>query len=414
METNQLKKIILEQKKIFEKEERIIQRAIPQKTIKSKKIVVITGIRRSGKSTLLKQISKNYKKFNYFNFEDERLLDFTYKDFNKLLQAFYELNPLLKVYLFDEIQNIKGWEKFVRRLFTEENKIFITGSNAKLLSSDIATTLTGRNLKLELYPFSFKEFLKWQNIETKKEYTTKEESKMAKQLEQYIKYGGFPEIVKSRDQKELIEIYQDIIIKDLIVRFKIRDSKEFRELALYLLSNISKKISYNNLKNLLEFSNTSKVKNYIEFFADSYLFFTIPKFDYSLKKQIKNQKKVYSIDSGIVNTISENFSKNIERLMENIVYLELKRRIQEVYYYENKKECDFVIKKGLKIVDAIQVCRSLSDPKTKQRELQGLLEAINEFKLKTGWIITGDTEKQEKIQGKTITYIPLWKWLLTG
>jgi predicted AAA+ superfamily ATPase len=178
-------------------------------------------------------------------------LNLTAKDFNTLLEIFLELDPETDTLFFDEIQNISGWEKFVRRLFTEGYKIFITGSSSNLLSSEIATSITGRNLKCELFPFSFKEYLLYQKFETKDTYTTKEKASLSRYFEDYVKYGGFPEIVKSRNEKELMEIYQDILIKDLLVRLQIRDSKDFRDLSLYLLSNISRKMSYNNLKNIL-------------------------------------------------------------------------------------------------------------------------------------------------------------------
>ena len=330
MEKNIIAQIILEQKKIFDRDIDIIPREIPESIVNSPKIIVITGVRRSGKSTLLRQISKNYTQFNYINFEDERLIDFTYRDFNTLLEVFLGLHPESKTFFFDEIQEIKGWEKFVRRLFTEGYKLYVTGSNATLLSSEIATSITGRNLKIELYPFSFKEYISYYNTSIKKIYTTKEKATISKQFTDYIKFGGFPEILQSKDFEELNQIYQDIIIKDLLVRRKIRDSKDFRELSLFLLSNISKKISYNNLKELLEFSNTSKVKNYVDFLCEAYIFFTVNKYDTSLKKQMVNKKKVYAIDNGIINAVAFQFSENKGRLLENAVFLELKRRYKDI------------------------------------------------------------------------------------
>ena len=373
---------------------------------------MITGVRRCGKSTLLRQIAKKYEEYNYINFEDERLLEFTYKDFNLLLEVFLELHPKAKTFFFDEIQNIIGWEKFARRLFTEEYKIYITGSSANLLSSEIATSLTGRNIRIELYPFSFKEYLKYNNQEIKEIYTTKERATISRYLEEYLKFGGFPEIIQSKDFEELNQIYQDIIIKDLLVRLKIRDSKDFRELSLYLLSNISKKISYNNLKNLLRFSNTSKVKNYVDALREAYLFFSIKKYDHSIKKQIRNDKKIYCIDQGIINATGFKFSKEEGRIIENTVFLELKRRNQQIYYEEEKTECDFLIKEGTKITQAIQVTTNLIEEKTKQREIKGLLEAINKYDLAEGTIITKNSEEIITKEDKKIKIIPLWKFLI--
>ena len=412
MEKNQLKEIILEQKNTFEKDLEIIPRQIPTNAISSQKITVITGIRRCGKSTLLRQIARKYDEYNYINFEDERLLEFTYKDFNTLLEIFLELQPKAKTFFFDEIQNISGWEKFARRLFTEQYKLYITGSSAKLLSSEIATSLTGRNIRIELYPFSFKEYLDYNQFKLKKIFVTKERAQIAKYLEEYLTFGGFPEIIQSKDYEELNQIYQDIIIKDLLVRLQIRDNKDFRELAMYLLSNVSKKMSYNNIKNLLQFSNTSKVKNYVEALTEAYLFFNINKYDSSIKKQIRNEKKIYCIDQGIINATAFKFSKEEGRIIENTVFLELKRRKKEIYYEEDKTECDFLIKEGLNIVKAIQVTVSLAEEKTKQREISGLLNAMSKYDLSKGTIITKNHEETIRMEKKIIQIIPLWKFLL--
>ena len=349
MDKKLLKLTCLEQRNLFEQTEDFVIRRRLESKIKTKKITVISGVRRSGKSTLLYQISQEYKGYYYLNFEDERLLDFTYSDFNNLYEIFMENFGEQKIFFLDEIQNILGWEKFVRRLFSAENKVFITRSNAKLLSSELSTSLTGRYQKIELFPFSFKEFLDYQKFDLKKFYTTKEKGLLKKYFNQYLEFGGFPEVVESQDKNELIQLYQDILINDLIVRFRIKDIKSFRELALYLLSNTASLVSFNNLKKILGLNSTTTVKNHIEFLEESYLNFTIPKFDYSLKKQIINDKKIFSIDTGLVRAVSFAFSENYGQLLENIVFLELKRRGKEIYYYLNKQECDFVDRKSTRL-----------------------------------------------------------------
>jgi hypothetical protein len=411
MDKNLIKEIIIDQRALFEKRE-FVARDFPANFLTTKKISVISGIRRCGKSTLLRQISKNLPAFCYLNFEDERMLDFNYRDFNSMHEAFLELYGEQDAYLFDEIQNIAGWEKFVRRLFESGKKIFVTGSNAKLLSSELATTLSGRHLKFELYPFSFREFLEFHKFSIKKNQTTEEKSLLKRKLDQYMEFGGFPEIIVSGDKEELKQLYQDVLIKDLLVRFKIRETKGFRDIALYLLSNISLPVSYNGTKSLLGIKSVTSVKNYVDFFEEAYLFYSLFKFDYSVRKQIINDRKIYCVDSGIVNAVAFRFSENLGRIMENLVFVELKRRGVDMFYYKGKKECDFLVRSGMKVTEAIQVAYSLADPKTEKRELDGLLEVMEKFKLKTGLIIASDKEEERRIDGKTIKIIPLWKWLL--
>ncbi|MFH1565007.1 MAG: ATP-binding protein [bacterium] len=402
---------ILDQRSSFEKKDEIIKRYFPKSFIASKKIIAISGVRRSGKSTLLKQIAKEYINYYYLNFEDERLLDFTYSDFNNLYEIFLSLHGEQKVFFFDEIQNIYGWEKFVNRLFNDGYKIFVTGSNAKLLSSELATSLSGRHLKFEMYPFSFAEFLTCKKFDIKDFYTTKEQAKIIKFFNDYLDLGGFPEVVISRDENELKQLYQDILIKDLIVRFKIKEVKAFRELAIYLLSNISSNISFNNLKNVLGFNSVTTVKNYIEYLEEAYLHFTVSKFDYSLKKQIINDKKIYGIDTGLINHVSFAFSQNIGRILENLVFLELKRRDKTIFYHKDKRECDFLIKQGREIVEAIQVTESLKQD-NQEREIEGLVEAMGKYKLKRGLILTFGKEDELIKANYKIKILPIWKWCL--
>ena len=412
MDKNTIKLVVIEQRKNFEKKLEIIPRSVPSGFVGSKKISVISGIRRCGKSTLLKQLAKKYPNYYYFNFEDERLLDFEAKDLNVLYEVFLELYGDYKYFFFDEIQNVYGWEKFVRRLFEDGKKVFITGSNAKLLSSELATTLSGRHLKMELYPFSFKEFLEYEKFSFKDVYDTNERSILVKYFNHYLEYGGFPEVVIDKNKKELEQLYQDVLIKDLIVRFKIRETKIFREIALYFLSNVTAPMSFNNVRKMVGVKSVMTVKNYVDFFEEAYLFFALFKFDYSIKKQIINDRKMYVVDSGLANAVAFKFSENIGANMENAVFIELKRRNEEIFYYKGKKECDFVVRKGLKITEAIQVSRSLADPKTAQREIAGLLEAMEKFNLKKGLIITESQEEERRIKGKRIKIIPVWKWLL--
>jgi len=408
---NIIKEVVLEQNSLFRKDVNYLERNIDESFLKTKKVFVITGIRRCGKSTLLKQISKNYEKFFYLNFEDERLLNFESDDFNYLLEVFMELYGKCKTIFFDEIQNIYGWEKFVSRLFKNGYKVYITGSSANLLSRELGTSLTGRHLKKELYPFSFKEYLEYNGNNIYDLNITSDRSKIKRNFNNYLKYGGFPEVLESKDRRELSQLYQDVLVKDLLVRFKIRETKSFRELALYLISNIGAPISFNNLKKILDLSSVSLVKNYIDYLEESYLIFSLFKYDYSLKKQIRNDRKIYAIDPGMIKEVAFKFSKNSGRYLENLVYLELKRREKEVFYFKEKYECDFIIREGIKITQAIQVTDQLNH-ENKEREINGLVNALKSFKLKEGLLLTSDSEEELLVDGFKIKIIPIWKWLI--
>ncbi len=407
-----LKQILNDQGLLFTRNEDFVERYVDKDFINSKKISVITGVRRCGKSTLMRLLSKQYPKFCYLNFEDERLLDFKHSDFSQLMELFYELyGDDLNVFFFDEIQNITGWEKFVRRLFTEGKKVFVTGSNSKLLSSEFASSLTGRYIKKDLYPFSFTEFLNFHNVDSNYVVSTSNIAKIKRYFNEYMSLGGFPEIVKSKNKNELFQLYQDVLVKDILVRFKIRDTKSFRELALYLLSNISSLYSYNNLSKILNVKSVNSVKNYVNFLEEAFLFISVSKFDYSLKKQIASNRKIYTIDTGIFNAVSFNFSDNRGKQLENIVLLELKRKGNEVYYFIDKNECDFICIYRNKIVSAIQVTEIISG-NNKEREIKGLIVAMETLNVTDGLILTYDQFDEIKIGKYKINILPIWYWLI--
>lgn len=380
------------------------------KYIQTKQITVISGIRRSGKSTLLVQFSKKFESFYYVNFDDERLADFTVKDFQQLmivLQKKYQS----KIIFLDEIQNIAGWERFVRRIHDEGYKIFITGSNARLLSSELATHLTGRYVKIELYPFSFKEFLHLKNVPYEKK-SSAIKAQVLKHFEIYLQYGGFPEFLKYNDEEFLKRVYDDILYKDLLVRFKVKEVKAFKQLASFLFTNFTKEVSYNSLKKTLGFKSATSVKNYIEFMQESFLVFELYKYDYSLKKQFVSDKKIYAIDNGLRNAVSFYFSEDLGRMLENLVFMELKRRGKELYYFKDKKECDFLIKEKSKVTEVLQVSRDMQVGVNEDREFAGLIEAMKRFNLKEGTILTEYQEDVIKKDGLTINIIPIRMWLL--
>ncbi len=417
----ELKKIIQDQKESFNNNQTYITRNISlDEYIKTDPIIIISGVRRCGKSTLLKiikeKIIKNNKNINYLycDFSDERLSSLTVSNLQTIYEIFLEkYEPGKKYFFFDEIQYVTGWEKFVNRLYEKENaKIFITGSNGSLLSSEISTVLTGRNKVIELYPFSFKEY-----ITTKKEVidiknlSTKETIKLNKYFDNYFKIGGFPYVVNTGDTQILKEYYTNIIYKDIINRKKIRQVKEIKEIISFLSNNIGQTVSYNKIIDNSKIKSTSTIKNYIDYLNEAYILFTLPKYDKSIRKQIQNPKKVYFIDIGMVRQISVNFSENNGWYLENIVFLELLRRNKEIYYHKNGKECDFIMKEGTKIKEAIQVSYEINR-KNEDREIEGLISALKTHCLKEGTIITKEQEEIRTIGKYKIKIIPITKWLL--
>ncbi len=410
MNLSKLEEVAADQLNNFKNKDIGITRDIDfKKYLKTKQITVISGIRRCGKSTLLAQFSKKFKSFYYLNFDDERLINFNVSDFNNLMVA-WQKKYSAKTILLDEIQNVENWEWFVRRIYEEGYKIFITGSNAKLLSSELTTRLSGRYFKIELYPFSFKEFLDFKKIDYRKN-DTKSKVKILKSFDYYLKNGGFPEFIQFKDSEFLKRVYEDVLYKDLLIRFNIREIKAFKQLANFLFANFTKEISYNSLKNTLGFKSVTSVKNYIEFIQESFLVFELYKYDYSLKKQYVSDKKIYIIDNGIRNVVAFSFSTDSGKLLENLVFLELKRRGKEIYYFKDKKECDFAVREKNKIKAVIQVTDNLNAG-DRERELFGLLAAMEKFKLKNGLILTKDQEDVIKNGKLIINVIPVWKWLL--
>ncbi len=379
--------------------------------------VVISGIRRSGKSTLLRQIMGKFydKDVYYLSFEDERLLKFGHQDFNALYEVFMELFGEKKVFFFDEIQNVKNWEAFVRRMQDAGHKFFITGSNASLLSRELGTKLTGRCVNIALLPFSFKEFLhfKGQSVTKNTLSVTKGRSLVKRLFNEYVEYGGMPEYLKYRDPSILKRTYEDILYRDIAVRHEIKAVRELRELALYFMSNPGCVFSYNNLKNMLQLGSVNTVKSYVDYLEDSFLLFTANVFSFSLKKQFVTQRKAYCIDNGIMNSVSFRFSQNKGRFLENMVFVELQRRYNEVYYYKtnNGREVDFLVRQNKKNTMLIQVTESLAGEAVRQRETDALLDAMTELNVQKALILTDNQEETFKNKGKAVSVIPAYKYL---
>lgn len=393
----------------------------------TKEIIVANGIRRCGKSTILMQYCKNLinlgvKKNDILiiNFEDPRFRELSLDLLNKIYETYLTvINPSKEHYvILDEIQSVNEWEKFARFLY--ENKkinVFVTGSNSKLLSSEFSSVLTGRHLDIHIEPLSFNEFLVFKKIfiNSEQEITAKRHE-LKRALAEYIKWGGFPKVVLSKeekDKKELLDTYfKDILIKDIVIRNRLKNPEKIEELAKYYMTNISSVHSLNKIKNMLGISLES-VQRFSYYLSEVFLLSFVPKFSWKKKEQILNPKKVYCSDIGIRNTVSFLFKEDYGRIAENLVYNKLMQDGYEVFYWKNKNELDFIIKDNKKI-EAIQVCWNIGNVETKEREMQGLLEACKELKLTNGLIITEDLLKEEKINGIKIIYEPLWRFLLTN
>ena len=420
MEIEILKRIITSQREEFEKtfkEFPIIKRDnldYVKPFLSHPNILAILGVRRSGKSIFSIILAKELKEnFGYINFDDERLMSLKTEDLDKILQVFYELYGEIRLIILDEPQNVIGWELFVNRL-RRTKKVIITGSNSNLLSGELATHLTGRYIDFTLYPLSFKEILNFKpNM-----YLVEDIAKVQRQLDNYLKESGFPEF-RNFGSKIVEIIYQDIINKDCLDRYNIKNKKTFKELSKYLTSNFSSEFTYSKLSNIFGIKDVHTVKNYVDYLKESFVIIVIDRFSPKLKQQIISPKKAYVVDHGICNFLSFKLSKDTGKLLENITCIELLRRKSinsnlEIYYWKDyqQNEVDFVVKQGPKIKALIQVCKDLSENETKEREVKSLIKAGKELKCKDLIIISRDKEGKEIINGTKIKFVPLWKWLL--
>ena len=419
MDRNSLYLVLSEQQKWFFSQQKLIQRESVSRIVPLLKLgmpIVITGVRRCGKSSLMmlvrEELKLKEKECFFVDFSDERLIGFRHNDFQAIEDYLVENNYSEKSFLFlDEVQETRHWEKWVNRL-KEKHSIIITGSNSKLLSKEIASTLTGRSINLHLEPFSFKEFLTAKKIGFENYlFDLKKQAVIRRSFTEYFKAGSFPKMILLEDEIILRELYDNILYRDVIARLGANFEKSVKELSAYFLSNPSGKISSRKAAELMGISNLLSVKKVLNAFENSFLFLFLPKFDFSVKKQIQNPKKLYCVDNGFLTALGFSFSSNQGKMLENLVAIELKRRSKDIYYSADAKECDFVARKGNKIVEAIQVSWKLASD-NKEREINGLIEAMNKFKLKQGTIITNDQEEKITVQRKKIQVKPAWKWLL--
>lgn len=412
-----LKQIILEQQEILHAQnKRYVQRYIADEWLQTSEILIISGIRRCGKSVLMQQIrDRLVEKDFFFNFDDERLANFKLDDFQKLQECFVELFGEQHTYYFDEIQNIEGWERFVRRLYNAGNKIVITGSNARMLSRELGTHLTGRYIQVEIYPFSFLEYLAMNEIpvNAKTLYTTTGRATMVKSFVKYMECGGFPKFLQDGSVSYLTSLYESIIYRDILTRNGLTNEKEMLELMFYLASNATRRVTYSSLGKVVGIQHPDTIKNYLEYIQQTYLISQLFRYDPSVKKQMMSPKKIYFVDNAIIKRIGFNATENNGVFLENLVFIELKRRGWDVYYYADKKECDFIVRKGLHISDAYQVTLKMDSPQTREREIAGVREAMQAYSLSKGYILTFEGKETINFDDGTIVeVVPVWEWIL--
>ncbi len=382
----------------------------------------LIGVRRSGKTTIMYQLIKNFiergikaKNIVLLNFDDPEISS---SSFDVILNAIEKINPDIEYLFLDEIQQKAEWEKWTRMLYDTKRfkRIFVTGSSASLLSQDAGRVLTGRHLTFSVFPFSFREYLMffgWENFD--KDFLEHNKNRVMHYLESYIKYGGFPETLGKNEFESkaiLTQMYNDILSRDISSRFNV-SFETSKKISYFLLSNIAKEFSYRNIAGTLNIS-VETAEKYLNHLTEAFVFIVLDCFSFKIPVQFKQNKKIYCIDTGLKNAVSFKISEDRGRLCENIVLIELKRKGKEVYYWkdEKKREIDFLTRDGTEITSLIQVCIDISNEKTRKREIDSLMEGMKQFKLSNGLVITENYEGEEKINGKKISYAPLWRWLL--
>lgn len=383
-----------------------------------KKVCAYIGVRRCGKTFSAIQASKNSgipaDRVLYFNFEDPlTLLETGPAMFDEIISVHTEyagVSP--ELVLFDEVQNIEGWEKWVRKAVDMGRfRLHITGSSAKMLSSELATAISGRNIEIPVWPLSFDEYLLFSNR------SPNDANEYLSAVRDYLIWGGFPEsvLVKEAEDKKIIlrQYVNDIMLKDVIGRHEIRSKHQLEQLIIYYFTNISSPHSYNSVSKAIQM-NMDTVADYTGFLAEAFLFFEVKRYYHNLKVQMRDTKKIYCIDTGMRNVHSVSpFNDELGRLAENAVYIHLRRQGKEVWYFKGDAEADFVVTELGKPQDVIQVCYSdMEEAKIREREVGGLIEALKYTGLKKGVVLTLSREERFSEQGKNVVFIPLYKWLM--
>lgn len=357
------------------------------------RLLVISGIKNSGKSTLLFQLMR--EKFTnalYFNFAHPRFYNFDSNDLFKLDEIISESG--CKTLFFDEVQKLSNWNQFVQEKLEDGFVVIVTASDSAILNNETASVFTGLNKRLELFPFSMNEFCTFYSLD-----------KNAETVEKYIKSGGFPGYLESGSEEYLNQLFDDLLVRVIATKFGVRDLRSFKRLAIHLLSNVGQFITGNQIKSHLGIKTTSTVMEYLNYLEAGYLFYYLPKYSYSVRKQMINPRKVYAVDTGLVVANSASFTDQEEQLFENVVFLHLRQQVPELYYFSEKHQCDFVVMKKNKVEKVVQVCAELKQDNL-EKELNGVFEAMEFFELAAGIIVTMNQTDRFERNGRMVEVLP--------
>jgi predicted AAA+ superfamily ATPase len=386
-----------------------------ERAVDSPFAAVVSGLRRAGKSTLLAQLARQLPKdsFYYLNFQDDRFLEFRADDMDRLYQLLVEVFGERQIFILDEVQNVPAWERFVRRFMDQGFKFFITSSNASLLSRELGTLLTGRYIPIELFPFSFGEFLRFRQIEMPdlKRLKTKDIALLRRNLFQYLEQGGIPDVLRYPELPVAQTLYDDIIYRDVATRYRIQEVRVLKDLALFLMSNPARPVSFNKLKERMGLGSLNTAKAYLDFLEDGWLIFPVYLYDHSVRRQQLAPRKIYPIDTGLAAEVGFSVSPDLGRWMETAVFLALRRRSSAIYYYKTPEgyEVDFYLPAERRL---IKVAQNMNQPETRRRELRALESAMRSLEIDAGLVLTEDGEDPVEKEGRRIEIRPVAAWLL--
>lgn len=420
------KDIVLNQKR--QKEQLLTGKYVPRtqdqfgkKWLDSSLIKVVLGPRRAGKSVYSLTLLKD-RPFMYFNFDEEAVATLDVTDTHALMKELHAAYGPIKTILFDEIQNLPKWELFANRLHREGYNLVLTGSNANLLSKDLATHLTGRHMPIEILPFDFNEFLQAKKFTIDPQYGSlpEERGTLLNLMEQYLQNGGFPEVeVSNLDPKDYLQVLFDaLLFKDVVKRHKVKFSTKVSVLGVHLINNFASLYTTRKILDVLDLKSATTTEKYINFLEEAYLIFSVSRYSHQSVRRIKSPRKVYAVDNGFVTAKAIQHSPDKGKLMENLVFMELVKRgfepKRELFYYKtrNNREVDFVAKKGIDVTGLYQVCYESVNQSVEEREVKALIEASGELKEDNLTVLTWDEEREVEKGGKTVKFKPLWKWLL--